>query len=110
MLLFFYWYLAHCQSVTELAMLPPSASAPQNATSIFGDPASNLLNKNYKIIINQFIEVTLIQILLKIGLKSYIIAKKFAYVKINEYLCIENMSMQIAENPLPYYITLIRST
>ena len=21
----FYWYLAHCQSVTELAMLPPSA-------------------------------------------------------------------------------------
>ena len=73
MLLFFYWYLAHCQSVTELAnntpkiheifrgprMLPPSASAPQNATSIFGDPASNLLNKKSKIIINQFIEVTL---------------------------------------------------
>ena len=82
MLLFFYWYLAHCQSVTELAnntpkiheifrgprMLPPSASAPQNATSIFGDPASNLPNKNSylafartiipKIIINQFIEVT----------------------------------------------------
>jgi hypothetical protein len=51
-----------------------------------------------------------IQILLKIGLKSYIIAKKFAYVKINEYLCIENMSMLIAENPLPYCITLIRST
>ena len=51
-----------------------------------------------------------IQILLKIDLKSYIIAKKFAYVKINEYLCIENMSMQIAENPLPYCITLIRST
>ena len=124
MLLFFYWYLAHCQSVTELAnntpkiheifrgprMLPPSASAPQNATSIFGDPASNLLNKNYKIIINQFIEVTLIRILLKIGLKSYIIAKKFAYIKINEYLCIENMSMQITENPLPYCITLTRST
>ena len=68
MLLFFYWYLAHCQSVTELAMLSPSASAPQNATSIFGDPASNLPNKNSylafartiipKIIINQFIEVT----------------------------------------------------
>jgi hypothetical protein len=50
-----------------------------------------------------------IQILLKIGLKSYIIAKKFAYVKINEYLCIENMSMLIAKNPLPYCITLTRS-
>ena len=72
MFLFFYWYLAHCQSVTELAnntpkiheifrgprMRLPSASAPQNATSIFGDPASNLLNKKSKIIINQFIEVT----------------------------------------------------
>ena len=58
MLLVFYCNLARCQSVAELANNTPKIHeifrGPRSALL----PPGNLLNKNPKIIINQFIEVT----------------------------------------------------
>ena len=51
MLLFFYWYLTHCQSVTELAILPPSASNLLNKNSYLAFARTNYIKKLIKNII-----------------------------------------------------------